>query len=242
MKKKKNISKEQLISLYMDYVLENNEKPQSVFAFSKLINIQESKFYEFYGSFRALEEEVLVELFINSINVLEKNEDYMNYDSRNKLLSFYFTFFENLTANRSFILILLGNNQSKLSVLKQLKGLRKAFIEYVKQLDIEVIKLKDKRLEEIQERSLHESYWRQLIATLKFWMDDVSPSFEKTDESWQTFKSDAAEINRIALGDISVSEIETLKVFLDQQISGLLSTQSLRPNLKRLQTTRNNLD
>jgi hypothetical protein len=33
----------------------------------------------------------------------------------------------------------------------------------------------------LQNRSLKESAWFQLLVTLKFWLDDTSPSFEKTD-------------------------------------------------------------
>lgn len=181
MKKKKSITKDELFSLYINFVLENNEKPNSVYAFAKAYNFEEAQFYQHYGTIEAVENEIFVEFFNNSIKVLHASEDYQNYDSRNKLLSFYFTFFENLNANRSFVLYLLGTNKSKISVLRQLRNLRKVFIDYVNNLNIEVIQLKDKRLEKIQERSLNESYWLQLVATLKFWMDDVSPSFEKTD-------------------------------------------------------------
>ena len=127
MKKKKGISKNQLISFYINFVLENKMKPDSAYTFAKANNFEESKFYQFYGTLEALEEDILLEFFNNSVKVLDKSEDYLNYDSRNKLLSFYFTFFENLTANRSFILYLLGENKSKIAVLKQLKSLRKAF-------------------------------------------------------------------------------------------------------------------
>jgi len=44
---------------------------------------------------------------------------------------------------------------------------------------------------------------------------------KKIGESWQTFQSHTAEMKRIVLGEISVSEIEKLKGFLDQQISFL---------------------
>jgi hypothetical protein len=36
-------------------------------------------------------------------------------------------------------------------------------------------------LEKIQDRALQESAWLQLMLTMKFWMDDTSASFEKTD-------------------------------------------------------------
>ena len=37
------------------------------------------------------------------------------------------------------------------------------------------------KLEKIQEKSIQESSWFHLLVTMKFWLDDISPSFEKTD-------------------------------------------------------------
>ena len=34
--KKSELSKDKIVSMYMDYVLEHNEKPKSVFKFSKI--------------------------------------------------------------------------------------------------------------------------------------------------------------------------------------------------------------
>ena len=48
-------------------------------------------------------------------------------------------------------------------------------------LDIETLDIKEERLERIQIKALQESAWIQLMMTLKFWLDDSSAGFEKTD-------------------------------------------------------------
>ena len=101
--------------------------------------------------------------------------------SRNQLLSFYFTFFENLTANRSYVVYALSDGKNQLENLKKLKGLRSMFLNYIDQLDIEVLQIKNKQLEQIKDSVVQETYWIQLMLTLKFWLDDTSKSFEKTD-------------------------------------------------------------
>ncbi|MEM6515434.1 MAG: TetR/AcrR family transcriptional regulator, partial [Bacteroidota bacterium] len=118
MAKKKNISTNDIISFYMDYVLEHNKQPKSVYSFAKASNFEESKFYEFFGSFQAVEEHVFKAFFDNSLTALEKSEDYQNFDPRNKLLSFYFTFFENLTANRSYVVYALDEHKNNMKKLK----------------------------------------------------------------------------------------------------------------------------
>ena len=55
------------------------------------------------------------------------------------------------------------------------------FQDYIEEIDIDMLDVKEQRLEKLQEKSLKETAWMQLIFTLKFWMDDTSPSFEKTD-------------------------------------------------------------
>ena len=55
------------------------------------------------------------------------------------------------------------------------------FLNYIDQLDIEVLQIKNKQLEQIKDSVVQETYWIQLMLTLKFWLDDTSKSFEKTD-------------------------------------------------------------
>jgi len=169
------------MSMYMDYVLEHHEAPQSVYKFAKSNNFEEAKFYEFYGTFKALEDSIFKAFYENALSVLEKNEDYLNFDARNQLLSFYYTFFEILTANRSYVLLALKEHKDQLKSLTSLAELKKQFTNYIGMLDIETIDFKQDQLEKIQKRGIKETAWLQLLITLKFWMEDSSPAFEKTD-------------------------------------------------------------
>jgi hypothetical protein len=133
MAKKKSISESDLMSMYMDYVLEHHEAPQSVYKFAKSNNFEEAKFYEFYGTFKALEDSIFKAFYENALSVLEKNEDYLNFDARNQLLSFYYTFFEILTANRSYVLLALKEHKDQLKSLTSLAELKKQFTNYIGQ-------------------------------------------------------------------------------------------------------------
>ncbi|MFQ3182224.1 MAG: hypothetical protein ACI9Z4_001828 [Polaribacter sp.] len=183
MARKKNITKDNLISWYMEFVLENNHNPKSVFSFAKENNFEEADFYKFYGTFEGIEQSIFSEFFKNTINVLAKSEEYPNYDARNKLLSFYFTFFEILTANRSYVVYALKGNEDviKLRSLKLLKDLKRDFKTFSNNIGIERIDLQQEQLGKIQDKTMQESSWVQLILTMKFWLDDTSPSFDKTD-------------------------------------------------------------
>lgn len=181
MAKKKEITKQSIITYYMDYILEHAENPKTVYAFSKLNNFDEKEFYTYFSSFEAIEKGVFEAFFSNSIKVLEKSEDYQIFDARNKLLSFYYTFFENLTANRSYVKYVLDKYSNDLKGLKILSGLKRHFTAYINGLGIQMLDIKQEQFEKFQENALKESAWLQLLLTMKFWLDDTSASFEKTD-------------------------------------------------------------
>jgi hypothetical protein len=181
MAKKKSVSQSDIINAYMEYVLTYDEQPKTVFAFAKNNNMEEQKFYEFFTSFDALEKDIFKIFFDNAHDILEKSEDYLSFDSRNKLLSFYYTFFEILTANRSYVIYALEGHKNSLKTLRTLAHLKSRFANYIEHLNIQTIDLKQEQLQKLQDRSLKESAWLQLLITMKFWMDDTSPSFEKTD-------------------------------------------------------------
>lgn len=181
MAKKTKINKENLVALYMDAVLDHNEVPQSVYSFAKMNHFEESEFYRFFGSFEALEAAIYELFFEKTMKTLDKSKEYKNYDAMNQLLSFYFTFFGNLTANRSYVSKSLQMEMGGLNQMKKLKTLRKKFLNFIDELDLGVIDIKNKRIDDIKDCVVNESYWIQMLVTLKFWLDDDSADFEKTD-------------------------------------------------------------
>ncbi|WP_372802098.1 TetR family transcriptional regulator C-terminal domain-containing protein, partial [Lutibacter sp.] len=177
----KQLNSTDIISFYIDYVLENNSKPSSVYAFAKQNKFEEAIFYKFFGSFEAVEKSIFNAFFENTIAALAKSNDYETFDARNKLLSFYYTFFENLTANRSYVVATLDSKKLDLKKLDPLSKLKSSFTNYIDALEIETIDLKQKNIVQIQQKSIKETAWLQLLITIKFWLDDSSANFEKTD-------------------------------------------------------------
>jgi len=170
-----------IIKSYMGYVLEHNSQPPSVYLFAKENKIKEIEFYEYFVSFDSLEQSIFKAFFDNAFDVLEKSTEYKTYDTRNKLLSFYYTFFEILTMKISYVIYALKHKHNDFKKLKTLVKLKKRFVLYIQHLDISLVSLNQGSLEEIQNKSLQESAWLQLLFTMKFWLEDTSKSFEKTD-------------------------------------------------------------
>ena len=179
--KKATLSKEKIVSMYMDYTLENNEKPKSVYQFMKLNGYPETEFYSFFGTLEGIEKDIYVLFLEKTIELLHKNKEYETYDMKSKMLSFYFTFFELLAANRSYVIMSLREHQNQLKNLMQLSELRVGFKEYVQSIISDEYRIKNEKAQEYQEKAISEGSWLQLLMTLKFWLDDSSPAFEKTD-------------------------------------------------------------
>jgi hypothetical protein len=179
--KKKAIDDNAIISIYMDYVLDKNEEPKNVFSFCKEHKIDETEFYTFFGSIDALKQEIWVKFFENALVTIESEEAFEGYSDKNKLLTLYFTLFEILTLNRSYVLFSLKENKEGLKNLKSLKQFRNHFKDFiVTTIDDEKSEMKEK-LAKVTQPIFSEGAWLQFLFLLKFWMDDTSKSFEKTD-------------------------------------------------------------
>ncbi|MDI1305181.1 MAG: TetR family transcriptional regulator C-terminal domain-containing protein, partial [bacterium] len=119
-------------------------------------------------------------------------------DMKSKILSFYFTFFELLSANRSYVIMSLKQHRNELKNLMQLSGLRNNFKNYVSEIITDEYRIKQEKLQNFQEKAIKETSWIQLLLTLKFWMDDSSAAFEKTDIYIEKSVNAAFELMNIA--------------------------------------------
>ena len=179
--KNSELTSAEVVSLYMEYVANKNKNPKSIFSFCKKNNISETDFYANFSSFEAIQQEVYHLFFKKTVDLLIENEAYTDYVAQDKLLSFYFTFFELLTANRSYVQNDLKNTSNKIESLLKLKILRQHFKGYIASLDLEKIDLKHEKAMEFQEKSMEEFFWGQMVFILIFWLNDTSKGFEKTD-------------------------------------------------------------
>lgn len=179
--KKMLIDDDQIVSLYMNAVLEKNEAPKNVYLFCKENNFEEADFYSFFSSLDAVKEAIWIKFFENTINTLHADANYETYENRNKLLSLYFTFFEILNLNRTYVYYALKDNKEGLKNLQQLKELRNQFKGYISNLIKSSEPEKANKITKITKPIFSEGAWIQFLFILKFWVDDTSKGFEKTD-------------------------------------------------------------
>ncbi|MBT8262235.1 MAG: TetR/AcrR family transcriptional regulator [Chitinophagales bacterium] len=178
---KKPVNRDQVIAAYMKYCLENEKNPVSVYKFSNENEITEEEFYSFFGSFDGLRSAIWNNFFDHSMKLAHKNKEYENFSNQEKMLTFLFTFFELLTANRSYVLFALSEQKDPMKNMSQLKGLRKHVKEFASELIEEKNDEKQFKVLKHPVSVFSEGAWLQTLFILKYWMEDSSPSFEKTD-------------------------------------------------------------
>jgi hypothetical protein len=179
--KKEMIDDNKIIYHFMNEVLETNQEPKNVYVFCKNHNISEADFYSFFGSFDALKQEIWVKFFENAINTIEKDVAYEGYLDKDKLLSLYFTLFEIMTLNRTYVKFSLHENKEGLKNLKYLKKFRNQFKEFIVGIIRQSATSGSEKFLKVSEPVFSEGAWIQFLFLLKFWIDDTSKSFEKTD-------------------------------------------------------------
>ncbi len=178
---KTKISKDIIISAYMEKVLTTEHRPISIFKFCKENNFKESEFYSFFGSFEVLQKEIWTNFFLHTIRLSQEAKEYETAENKDKMLIFFYTFFEMLTANRSYVLFALEESKDVMKNMTQLKELRTHIKKYASSLIEERNDTQQLKILKHPAKIFSEGAWLQTLVILKYWMDDSSPSFEKTD-------------------------------------------------------------
>lgn len=174
--------KSTLIQQYIAYTLEHDHTPASVYKFCQGAGITETVFYDHFSGFESLEASIFEEWFIASMNTCTSSEPWQGYSSREKILSVFFTFIETVRTQRSFILFLKKRDaKTGLQVPAYLKRLREVFVEQMKPIINEGLNSKELAERKYLDDKYVDGLWLNFLFVLKFWVDDTSPGFEKTD-------------------------------------------------------------
>ncbi|MFZ6009956.1 MAG: TetR family transcriptional regulator C-terminal domain-containing protein, partial [Bacteroidota bacterium] len=180
-KKAGAFSEDKIQKAYVEYLLTHGQRPASVFKFCLDLGIKEDEFYNHFGSFDGLERHIWKSFVDTTISRLKADEAYAAFSSREKILAFYYTFFEELKSSRSFVLIQLAH-RNKLDLAPEfMKDLKTSYLAFV-----EDVLNTGKTSGEVAKRPYLDKqyprlFWLHMGFLLIFWRDDNSAAFEKTD-------------------------------------------------------------
>jgi hypothetical protein len=203
---------EKIMTAYIDYVLMNGKDPASVYVFCMDNNITERQFYESFASFQSLDSEIWKSLVTKTIDTLHSNQEYGEYEVREKLLSFYYTLIEVLKKNRSYILVSYKNRDRRELKPAFLKGVREAFKSFIQSLLEEGMQSEEIKKRPYLSDKYDEALWLQFLFVLNFWIKDESAGFEKTDAAIEK----AVKLSSEVMGEGPIDSFIDLAKFLYQ--------------------------
>lgn len=171
-----------ILDQYRSQVLEYGVTPKSVFKFAGDLKMKEEEFYSYFTSFESVKAAIWVNIFEETQKQVESQDVFKTYSAREKFLSFLYTWIEELKKNRSFFITLYGEGQkSMIAKTKETSEFKERFKDFANEIILE-----GKETDEIAYRPIisdryDDALWLQVLFILKYWMDDRSPRFEKTD-------------------------------------------------------------
>ncbi|PIQ29117.1 hypothetical protein COW36_18005 [bacterium (Candidatus Blackallbacteria) CG17_big_fil_post_rev_8_21_14_2_50_48_46] len=118
--------------------------------------------------------------FEETLRLLAEDAAYAEYGTQERVLAFYYTLFELLSANRDYVLLSLQKGWSPLQNIPKLKPFRQAFLSHFAELLSDLLFLPEP-FKNMQAQVLSESAWLQFLSILGFWLYDRSSEKERTD-------------------------------------------------------------
>jgi hypothetical protein len=168
---------------YIDFVLTEGQQPKSVYVFAKKNKMTEEEFYKFFSSFEAIEQNIWSGFASKTLAEIKTQEVWGQYSSREKALSYFYSFFELLKSNRSFAVYSVKKLPKSFSTPRVFENLKDIFENFCNDLIVEGIESDELSDRKFFTNRYKDALWVQFVFVLNFWVNDISNGFEKTDEA-----------------------------------------------------------
>ncbi len=175
------MEKDEILKAYSNFVLGKNRRPESVYSFTKSVEIEENEFYNHFSVFEELEQEILNSFVQNAVDLTTKEQKKDSEGPKESLLTFYFTLTEVLKANRSLVKFILPLEKGELMRFRSLKLGKITFLKFVDSLQVDAMALSFIPNEKFRDKAIASGAWLQFCSIVLYWLKDDSKGFEKTD-------------------------------------------------------------
>ena len=175
------MEKDEILKAYSNFVLEKNRRPESVYSFTKSVEIEENEFYNHFSVFEELEQEIINSFVQNAVDLTTKEQKKDSEGPKESLLTFYFTLAEVLKANRSLVKFILPLEKGELMRFRSLKLGKRTFLKFVDSLQVDAMALSFIPNEKFRDNAIASGAWLQFCSIVLYWLKDDSKGFEKTD-------------------------------------------------------------
>lgn len=181
-KAKTKKSREDIIDLSMAYLADKGFDV-SIAQLCKSKKIAQSQFKSEFESIENFEKFVWCELMRSSIETANSDTQFATFSNREKLLTLYFTFFDNCGLNSEFLKQSIKHHgrPGMIKVLKMLKQEFSSFVNFNLKFSLPLENQYAAQFNSMSNVAIGEAFYGQLLFLLDFWSKDSSLEFEKTD-------------------------------------------------------------
>ena len=174
--------RDRLFEAYIQHILEHGAPPASVFKFCRDLGISEAEFYQQFASFPALEGQIWGSWIDQTVATISASAEWPSFNARQRMLTFFFAFFERATAKRSYLLARFPCPAQRIQGGAQsLAAMKRRFERFAD----ETLQFGQDRGEVASRGPLSRVYptaFTELFLTgIDFYLRDESPGFERTD-------------------------------------------------------------
>jgi AcrR family transcriptional regulator len=170
-----------LITKYKQHVLEEGAPPASVFKFSKGLGVSERQFFDHFASFEALEASIWQQLVADTITAIRAGKEWQGFTAQQKLLTFYYAFFENALDERSLLLLRFPRWKCAQSSSSQLGAMKREFNAFAAELITEGTENNEVACRGKINHTYPTALFGHFLSAIEFNLTDDSPRFERTD-------------------------------------------------------------
>lgn len=174
-------ARKKIVRAYKDVMLKTGKPPASVYSFCLELGIGEEEFYNEFGAFAGIEREIWKEIMNATIRRLTADKSFQGFTAREKVLALCYTLLEELTRERSFILVQL-DRAGKLELTPPfLRDFREAYLNFTDRILREGQETGEIARRPYVERGYTRLFWLHLVSLIMFWKADDSAAFARTD-------------------------------------------------------------
>jgi AcrR family transcriptional regulator len=176
------VSQDKIVNAYITFLLSEGKQPATVYKFCSDLGIQEEAFYGHFGSFDGLEQFVWKRFADRTVLRLRADESFLTFDTREKILAFYYTLLEELKSSRSLVLFRLQHvTRFEGFTPTYLKGFKTSVEDFFGSVLAEGKERGEVANRPYLDKRYPQLFWLHLGFILHFWRDDNSAGFEQSD-------------------------------------------------------------
>lgn len=173
--------KKEIQTRYRDAVVRTRKRPASIAAFCGQEGMDTTAVQLLYLTPAEIEQDILLDSFETTLSRLQAAPEYSRYQARERLLAFYYTWIEELTALRDFIKAIDRLEINMIEGPLYLRSLRDPFKQYVSALLADAMESGEVARRVLVGDYYDEALWWQSRIIVNVWLHDDSGDSTRTD-------------------------------------------------------------